>query len=393
MIKIEDPSKCSGCTACESICPQDCINMQPDGLGFLYPKVDEDRCIECNLCEKVCAFKPTYNTPDNFDTPVPYGARCKDIREVEKSRSGGIFVAISDSVLDKGGIVYGAGMDSTFRVMHKRATTKEERDEFRGSKYVQSDVRGIYAQVADDLKEGKHVLFSGTPCQTSGLQSFLSLKRIDKSKLFVCDIVCHGVPSPFIWRDYLDYIRKKEGQDIVAVNFRDKQKFGWRAHKESFKLHDTYTYTYTYTFYQHIMFRHSCGICPYTNLRRTGDITLADFWGWEKTGSTLNSDDKGLSLILINTPKGEMMLDKIKDQIFLIPTTIDLCLQPNLKHPTEIHPRRMKFEEDYVKKGFLYAMRQNGLIGWRYDKTLFIKRIKRKLHHLFPTIINTIKKK
>ncbi len=367
--------------------------MKPDGLGFLYPSVDENKCIDCHLCEKVCAFNPDYKTPDNFATPIPYGARLKNIHEVAKSRSGGVFVAISDRILENGGVVYGAGLDSTFRVIHERAMTKEKRDEFRGSKYVQSDMKDIFEKVVEDLKEGRQVLFSGTGCQTAGLQSFLSLKRIDKGNLFVCDIVCHGVPSPYVWRDYLDYIRKKEGQDILAVNFRDKQKFGWGAHRESFILSDSHTRSYTHKFYNHIMFRHSCGVCPYTNLRRTGDITLADFWGWEKTGSDINADNMGLSLIFINTPKGADMLEAIKDKLYLIPTSIDKSLQPNLQHPSEIHPKRMKFESDYISKGFKYAMEKNGLMGWRYNFKVLKRKIKAKIYRTLSPLKPIIFKK
>lgn len=394
MINITNPSDCSGCTACASICPRHCITMIPDGLGFLYPTIDKEACINCGLCENVCAFKPDYDTPENFITPIPFGARNKDIKEIEKSRSGAAFVTISDKILKDGGIVYGAGMDSTFRVVHKRATNKEQRDEFRGSKYVQSDVCGIFTSVAQDLKSGLLVLFSGTPCQTAGLQRFLNLMRIDKTNLFVCDIVCHGVPSPYIWHDYLDYIRKKEGEDIISVNFRDKQQFGWKDHKESFKLKDTYIYNsiYTYTFYQHIMFRHSCGKCHFTNLRRTGDITLADFWGWQNTDSTINLDDKGISLLLVNTPKGKAMLEDIKDNLTLIPTTIDKCLQPNLQHPSLIHSKRMKFENDYITRGFTYAMRKNGLLGWRYEILTCYKKTKCFTTQLIKNTINKLRK-
>jgi len=362
--------------------------MKPDGLGFLYPEVDESVCVDCGLCEKVCAFTSYYETPTNLESPILYGARCKDIREVEKSRSGGVFAVVSDYILERGGAIYGAGLDSSFRVIHKRATNRIERDELRGSKYVQSDIRGIFGAVSVDLKNGLDVLFSGTPCQTAGLQSFLSLRRIDSSRLFVCDIVCHGVPSPYIWRDYLNYIRRKEGQDIINVNFRDKKKFGWSAHKESFRLADTYTYTYTYTFYQHIMFRHSCGVCPYTNVRRTGDMTFADYWGWEKTGSHLNDDDKGISLIFLNTPKGRDMFENIKDKLYIVPTTIEQSLQPNLQHPSQIHPKRLQFENDYIKKGFLYAMKHYGLMGWRYNVKVLVEKMKGLLCSMFKFIDN-----
>ena len=149
-----------------------------------------------------------------------------------KSCSGAAFVAISDYVLDQGGVVYGAGYKDHFRVTHKRATTKEGRDEFRGSKYVQSDLAGVFRMVKQDLKNGLTVLFSGTPCQTSGLNSYVGKKL--RANLVLIDIVCHGVPGPYIWRDYLAYLEKKQGDTITVVNFRDKERFGWAAHKETF---------------------------------------------------------------------------------------------------------------------------------------------------------------
>ena len=173
MIKITDLSRCCGCTACASICSHNAIVMQPDALGFLYPEVDKDKCVDCGLCEKVCAFNNRYDTSMNFEEPIAYGARHKDINEVETSRSGAAFIAISDYILEQGGVVYGAGYTGHFRVVHKRATTKKERDEFKGSKYVQSDMNTVFRQVKNDLRNGLMVLFSGTPCQTAGLNSYV----------------------------------------------------------------------------------------------------------------------------------------------------------------------------------------------------------------------------
>lgn len=232
MINIKDPKDCCGCTACASVCAHNAITMEPDALGFLYPKVNHDQCVECGLCEKVCQFNDNYDRSLNLSEPVAYAARHKDIGEVMKSRSGAAFVAISDYILEQGGVVYGAGFKDHFRVAHKRATTKEERDEFRGSKYVQSDLTGVFKSVKEDLKNGRTVLFSGTPCQTAGLNAFVG-KRL-RENLYLVDIVCHGVPSPNLWRDYLAYLETKQGDEIVQVNFRDKEKFGWKAHNESF---------------------------------------------------------------------------------------------------------------------------------------------------------------
>ena len=234
MIRINNPADCCGCTACASICGHDAINMIPDVLGFLYPKVDMEKCVDCGLCESVCQFNARYDRSQNLHDPSAYAVRHKDIDEVMKSRSGAAFVAISDYILEQGGVVYGAGYKDHFRVTHKRATTKEERNEFRGSKYVQSDLNGVFRSVRDDLKNGLVVLFSGTPCQTAGLNSFVGKKLRDH--LFLVDIVCHGVPGPFLWRDYLSYIERKQGDIVTFVDFRDKERYGWGAHCESYKF-------------------------------------------------------------------------------------------------------------------------------------------------------------
>ena len=204
MIQITDKSNCCGCTACESICPKDAISMQPDDLGFLYPVVDENRCIDCHLCEKVCAFHENYDKSLNLEAPIAFGARHRDIREIETSRSGAAFIAISDYILENGGIVYGAGYGEHFRVIHKRAISKEERNEFKGSKYVQSDLRGIFRLVKQDLIDGYCVLFSGTPCQTAGLNSFIGKKF--RKNLILVYIFFHGVPGPRICEEYLKFL-------------------------------------------------------------------------------------------------------------------------------------------------------------------------------------------
>lgn len=384
MIKIENKEDCCGCTACASICTHDAITMIPDALGFLYPQVDMNKCVECGLCEKVCAFNDHYDTSLNLEKPLAYGARHKNMKEVETSRSGAAFIAISDYILEQGGVVYGAGYAEHFRVVHKRATTKEERNEFKGSKYVQSDMNTVFRQVKDDLRNGLTVLFSGTPCQTSGLNSFIG-KRL-RERLFLVDIVCHGVPGPYLWRDYLAYLEKIQGSPIVWVNFRDKQKYGWRAHLESFIFKNGGgKMSFTFLFYKHIMFRQSCGKCHFCNTRRPSDITIADFWGWEKTNPTINKDDKGLSLVLVNTEKGKILFDAIKDRMNVVPAKLENCLQTHLRMPSDIHPLRMQFEEDYKKKGFEY-------VYLKYNIPQRSRRYKFKLKMFLKRILNHIKR-
>ena len=378
MISITDKRNCCGCTACSSICPHDAITMTPDAMGFLYPSVNLSKCTDCHLCEKVCAFNDHYDTSLNLPEPLFYGARHKDIHEVERSRSGAAFVAISDWILNQGGVVYGAGYTDHFRVVHKRATTKEERDGFRGSKYVQSDMRGIFSHVKEDLKKGLVVMFSGTPCQTAGLNSFIGKKLRDK--LYLVDIVCHGVPSPYIWRDYLSYLEKKHKANITEVNFRNKQKYGWAAHCETYKFDkkEISSNIFTYLFYRHIMFRPSCGACHYTNTTRPSDITLADFWGWEKTDTNINRDDKGLSLIIVNSEKGRVLFSCLQNTMVTIPTKIENFLQPNLCQPSHIDHKAGNFVKEYEQNGFEYILHKYGNIGWRY----YIHKIVNKVFHI-----------
>ena len=385
MIQIDRPADCCGCSACASVCAHRAITMQPDALGFLYPVVDAGKCTRCGLCERVCAFHPGYDKSLNLPRPLAFGARHRDMREVATSRSGAAFIAMSDYVLDRGGVVYGAGYTDHFRVMHKRAVTKEQRDEFKGSKYVQSDPADTFRRVKDDLKDGLTVLFSGTPCQTAGLCSYVGDKL--RANLILVDIVCHGVPSPYIWRDYLRYLEREERAGIVHVDFREKTRCGWQAHKEAFKykgkendidIRDSYTHL----FYKHIMFRHSCGECKYTNLQRPSDVTLADFWGWQKSHATINADDRGLSLVLCNTAKGVALFDAVKEQMHVFPVETDHCMQPNLRCPSDIHPQRMQFEQDYAHKGFRYILHRYGNKGWRYRIEKYTAKVKRAINRI-----------
>lgn len=384
MIKIIDPKDCCGCTACASICAHDAITMEPDALGFLYPKVDESKCVDCGLCEKVCQFNDNYDRSHNLEQPIAFAARHKDIDEVMKSRSGAAFVAISDYILEQGGVVYGAGYKDHFRVAHKRATTKEERDEFRGSKYVQSDLTGVFRQVKEDLRNGLTVLFSGTPCQTAGLNAYVGKKL--RENLFLVDIICHGTPSPYVWRDYLEYIEKKNRSKAIEVSFRDKRD-GWFArHQEMFRLEDgriVVDIIHRYLFYQSLSIRESCGACKFTNYKRPSDITIGDFWGYEKSAQELNTDNKGISLVFANSEKGKDLWHRISLSVICKNVAIKDTWQPNLEHPTEINSSFPRFRSDYSKKGFRYVIRRYGTKGIEYKMRCWENKIKRIYKRVF----------
>lgn len=383
MIQIKDKADCCGCTACASICPKDAITMEPDTLGFKYPKVDLDKCIDCGLCEKVCAFNDNYDKSLNLKEPEIYAARHKDIHEIETSRSGAAFIAISDYILENGGIVYGVGYKDHFRVAHKRATTKEERNEFKGSKYVQSDLDGIFRQVKEDLKQGNTVLFSGTPCQTAGLNSYIGKKF--RENLVLVDIVCHGVPSPYIWQDYLTYLENKYKSKIIKVNFRDKSRIGWSGHIESFVFANKNKVeldVFKYLFGKNIMLRSSCGSCVFTNFNRPSDITIGDYWGWEKISKDFNDDNKGCSLLFINTIKGQILLNKISSNLFLLKSDKEKSVQPNLEKPSVLDKRNTDFIIDFQRRGFKYVAKKYGNMGWRYLINTNINKAKRKIKQI-----------
>ena len=238
-----------------------------------------------------------------------YIVKQKDIKSRMLSRSGGVFAAVSDLILDAGGVVYGCALDDKFDAYHKRATTKEERDAFRGSKYVQSDMKDAMKQVLEDLRNGKLVLFSGTPCQIAGIKGICPK---DYSEQLLCmDIVCHGVPSPAVWNAYKSYMEKKYHGKITAVDFRNKSKHGWWEHIESVKIHgfEHDSQIYKNLFYEHNILRECCYECPYKNLDRQGDITIADAWGIAMAAPDFD-DNHGVSLVLANTDKGQKWLEK-----------------------------------------------------------------------------------
>ena len=216
MISVFDIKEdCCGCTACQHICPTKAIEMKPDEEGFLYPEINQELCNDCGLCRKVCAFQNGYDISDNFATPKVYAVKNKheDVRMA--SSSGGIFSAISDHILDSDGLVSGVAFDENMNAAHKIAATKEERDEFRGSKYVQSELNHVYSEIKSLLKQNKTVLFTGTPCQNAGLKYFLDLARVKTENLILCDIVCHGTPSPLLWKEHIRQLENRGKGRVV----------------------------------------------------------------------------------------------------------------------------------------------------------------------------------
>lgn len=327
-LEIKDKKDCMGCHACSNICPQSCISMDTDSEGFWYPKVNYDKCIKCGLCVKVC---PTINKITVENNPKAYGCMNKNETVRLESSSGGIFTLVAEQIIDCDGVVFGVGFDEDFEVVHSYIERKEELNKFRGSKYVQSKIGDTYEEVKDFLKQGREVLFTGTPCQISGLKSYLG-KEYDN--LFTMDNICHGVPSPKVWDKYISYREKEAGSPPRRIAFRLKNE-GWKLYSVSFLFNNDTEYRqtlrkdlYMRAFLKDVCLRPSCYECEFKSLHRQSDITLADFWGIQNILPEID-DDKGTSLIFVNSAVGQTMLDRIKNKIECKEVDIDKAVSYN----------------------------------------------------------------
>ena len=330
MINITDRHDCCGCSACVQKCPKRCISLEEDDEGFLYPKVDTSACIDCGLCEKVC---PWLNRPERIAPMGVLAVKNRNEDERMASSSGGVFIAMAKKILGKGGVVFGAVFDDNWEVRHSYAETLEGVRLMMGSKYLQSRMGSSYCDAERFLKEGRPVLFSGSPCQVAGLHNFL---RKDYPNLLSVDFLCHGVPSPGVWRKYLNEAtdgsarRAAAGKNTVlssslkslpvvtGIEFRDKKSFGWKkfsfvvrgesavkADKNSVLLSAKhYENPFMRGFLADVYLRLSCYECRCKNGVSHSDLTIADFWGIDRLMPDFD-DDKGVGLVLVNTAKGK----------------------------------------------------------------------------------------
>lgn len=306
-----------------------------------------------------------------------YAAKHNDSKVRRASQSGGAFTAVSDWILDRGGVIYGCILDDRFRAVHIRAENKEQRDRMRGSKYVQSALGNVFRMIRDDLAAGKKVMFTGTPCQVAGLKRFIGDKG---DQLYCIDIICHGVPSPAVWAAYLDWQKKRARSEIESANFRDKS-FGWHSCFETINFRNGTKVTssvYANLFYAHQTVRPSCFRCAYKNIERQGDLTIADCWGIEKADPELD-DNKGLSLILVNSEKGKELFSDISADMTCKPEDIEDLMQPCLREQFPVPEDRDLFWQEFRKKSFVYIARKYADYGLGNKVRHFMKRVAYKL--------------
>ena len=324
---------CTGCTACASACPKGCITMAADENGFLGPVVDGEACISCGLCEKLCPIVNPLKMAEN--TPKAYAAYAKDEEMRLSSSSGGVFTELAKEVLKDGGVIFGAAYNERFEVVHICVETEDELAKLRGAKYAQSDMCGIFGEIQQKLDAGQNVLFSGTPCQIGGLKAFL---RKDYANLLTVDFVCHSVPSPMAWREYVKYRAEQDnsGAPPTSINLRSKNT-GWSRYQYAnlFLYSDGTAHTaksseslYMKLFVGGYINRESCGNCSFKGYRRVSDLTLGDFWGiWDIAPEM--DDNKGVSLILVQSCKGQKVLSSITDRLVWKPVTLEEASRQN----------------------------------------------------------------
>lgn len=353
MIQITNKQNCCGCAACVQKCPKQCISMTHDEEGFLYPKVDETLCVHCGICEKTC---PMLNPEQPKNPKTVYASINPNENTRIKSSSGGVFYLLASRTIQQGGVVFGACFDTQWVVRHDCTETKEGLEKFLGSKYVQSEIGDCYYRTEKYLKGGRIVLFSGTACQIAGLLCFL---KQPYDNLITMDVLCHGVPSPLIWRDYLEYECNRHQvklTDITNISFRDKQ-VGWRRFGMSIKSHEKLLVSepldqnvYLKGFLRDLYLRPSCYQCQFRCGKCHSDITIADYWGIWNHHPQLD-DDKGTSLVLINSEKGRILfndIDLMKEE-----TSYKEALSGNspLEHSVLETPYRQQFWNRYPTEG------------------------------------------
>lgn len=353
---------CTGCYSCISACPKSCIRMEENEEGFWYPQISSRQCIQCNRCEKVCpVLSELPNTKTEKDIRV-YAVTHKDDSIRMSSSSGGAFSVLAETVLDQGGVVFGAAFDDNYDVHHIYVETVDDMAKLRGSKYVQSRIGNAYKQAETFLKEGRPVYFSGTACQTSGLMAYLGKEY---ENLYTQDLICHGVPSPMVWRKYLEYQKTLERSEIQKIFFRDKT-YGW--HNWHLTIDFRNGMHYAQSQFQDKMIisylrgkcsRLCCYDCKFKQKCRTADFTLADYWGIEEIAPELN-DEKGISSCYVNSPRAQRLFDNAASRMKIKELDLERSIAGNLAMIESEHlpkdrdvflreMRKMPFEMAYGK--------------------------------------------
>ena len=377
MIQLNSKYDCCGCSACAQSCPKECIIMRADEEGFLYPQIDTDTCINCGLCERVC---PVINQSLPQKPHSVYAAKNKNEDIRLKSSSGGLFTLLAERTINNGGVVFGAKFNDDWSVIHDYTETIDGIKIFRGSKYLQSNTNICYKSVRKFLKEGRKVLFSGTPCQIAGLHLFLNKEY---PNLTTVDIICHGVPSPLVWHKYVDLLKSLTTSPLSKISHRDKTE-GWKLfgikainnNNEIVCQENLQKNIYLKTFLSNLCLRPSCYKCPCLSNKSHSDITIADFWGIEKEIPEFD-DDRGCNIILVNSEKGSEIFNSLDCE--KIETNFENAIKYNTSYNKSVNEPKYRtyFFKNFHKKGFaIYDIIQHK------QRLSLMQRIASRIKHL-----------
>lgn len=370
-----DPKDCCGCEACIQICGHKALTRNLDAEGFIYPIFNREACVNCHLCEKVCPIENTEKLLNSVGKA--FAVQNKKERELLDSSSGGVFIAIAKMIISLDGVVYGASFDKDMLLRHVRVDKIENLRSLQGSKYVQSDIGNVYKEIRKDLRDGKRVYFSGTPCQVAGLKLFL-FKPFDN--LFTTDLVCHGIPSQKVFHTTIKHMENEKNAKITDYCFRDKRIKGWAIACSAFFSKQNKQFKIKYSkdmeayfnaFICGDLMRMSCYQCPFAKHERAGDITLADFWGARKYTPDFHKIHKGVSLLIANSEKGRRMLNILSDKFYYEPLDMGIATAKNhnMNAPTPITKDR----------SYSYTLAFNNypaFIKKYYKQNYFISKIK-----------------
>ena len=381
------PLLCTGCSACVNICPNKCIKLASHEDGFLYPEVDYSKCINCSQCEKVC---PVKHKPEFKCSITAFAVKNKNDSERASSSSGGVFPLLAEVILKRNGIVFGAAYRKDFSVHHIAVENKSSIHCLQGAKYVQSELGTCFKEIKKQLISGRIVLFSGTPCQCLGLNSYLG-KSYDN--LYMVDVICHGVPSPKAWQSYIEYRCRKENNGVrpININMRSK-KSGWSRYGYSTEFYYRQDHItninnkqdfFMKAFIGNICLRNSCSSCIAKGVQRCTDFTLGDYWGiWNQHPEF--DDDKGTSVLFVYTDKGSKLFNVIRDKIECLEVEIEDAYHENgsLLYSSQAHEKRKDFLTNVTNENFDLLVKKY-LHNTAVQKKVLLNLFMNKVYSLF----------
>lgn len=381
--------KCSGCTACKAVCPKNAIRFSDDAEGFKIPSVSSELCLECGACTDVCPAL-SYKTTERDN--AAYAGMWKNDKIRENSSSGAFFPATAKYFIEElHGYVCGCVLDENLMPIHIVTNSLNDVKRMSDSKYVQSDMGDCFSEIYDLLSRKYYVLFAGTSCQVQGLIALLNIKKVNMERLLTIDFFCHGVPSPFVWNEYLKFYEKETKRKIIGYRFRNKytsrEKLSVPPHlncvhysyrNTSKNKKDNFSFAsrmWRIIFFSNICLRRYCHKCPYATIDKPSDITMGDFWGIDEIAPEIN-DGKGVSIIITHNEKGKNYLNRITYlNLKQVNSDIAIKKQANAFHPSPENKRRDEFWNDFHSKPFTFVAKKYFRYTIKFRILYFIDRV------------------